>query len=107
MIATSRKRTYSVETSIATHAVSTMIATRISGKSSQVHIGATPKASRKITTATRFAPRLKRLVRTIDIGITRRGNWVLRTTPSWLTTELTASVVASWKKLNTTTLNSR
>ena len=27
---------------------------------------------------------------TIASGITRRGNWVLRTTPSWATTEVTA-----------------
>ncbi len=32
------------------------------------------------------------------VGITSRGNWVLRTTPSWATTEVTEFVVASWKK---------
>ncbi len=29
---------------------------------------------------------------TTESGITRRGNWVLRTTPSWATTEVTAFV---------------
>ena len=38
-------------------------------------------------TAIRFRPRLKRPVSTIDRGITRRGNWVLRTMPSCATTE--------------------
>ena len=41
-------------------------------------------------------------VSTVESGITRRGNWVLRTTPSWATTEVTAIVVASWKKVKRT-----
>ena len=44
-------------------------------------------------------------VRTIESGITRRGNCVLRTIPSWATTEVTAVVVDSWKKPNRTMLN--
>ena len=61
-----------------------------------------------MNTAIRFSPRLKRPVRTtVDSGITRRGNCVFRTIPSWLTTEVHGrDVVASWKKVNTTTLNS-
>ena len=35
---------------------------------------------------------MKAPVRTVESGITRRGNWVLRTTPSWATTEVTAFV---------------
>ena len=45
---------------------------------------------------------LKAPVRTVESGITRRGNWVLRTTPSWATTEVTALVVDSWKKVKRT-----
>ena len=45
---------------------------------------------------------MKAPVRTVASGITRRGNWVLRTTPSWATTEVTAFVVASWKKVKRT-----
>ncbi len=44
----------------------------------------------KITTTIRFMPRLKRAVTTTESGITMRGNWVLRTMPSWPTTEPTA-----------------
>ena len=39
-------------------------------------------------------------------GITSRGNCVLRTTDSWATIEPTAITVASWKKPNSTMLNS-
>ncbi len=39
---------------------------------------------------------------TVESGITSRGNWVLRTTPSWATTEATALLVASWKKVKGT-----
>ena len=79
----------------------------MTGKSSQVIIGSTPKASAKMITATMFVPRLKMPVRTAAIGITRRGNWVLRTIPSWATTEVVATVVASWKKVKRTMLRSR
>jgi hypothetical protein len=45
---------------------------------------------------------LKAPVTTVASGITRRGNWVLRTTPSWATTEVTPLVVDSWKKVKRT-----
>ncbi len=35
----------------------------------------------------------------MDNGITNRGNWVLRTIPSWPTTEETELVVDSWKNV--------
>ena len=54
-------------------------------------------------TATRFSPRLNTPVNTTESGITRRGNWVLRTTLSWLTTEVTEREVASWKNVKRTT----
>ena len=56
---------------------------------------------------TRLRPRLKTPVSTVEIGITSRGNWVLRTTPSWATTEVTAFVVDSWKKVKRTIPSSR
>ncbi len=55
----------------------------------------------------RFSPRLKPAVSTTDSGITIRGNCVLRTIASWATTEPTEVLVASWKKPNSTMLNSR
>ena len=58
-----------------------------------------------MNTTTRFSARLKRLVRTTASGITIRGNWVLRTTPSWPTTELVAVTVASAKNPKRTMLN--
>ena len=57
-------------------------------------------------TAIRFSARLKRAVSTTASGITSRGNWVLRTTLSCLTTEVTDAELASWKNVNRTTLNS-
>ena len=47
-----------------------------------------PKAKRKTKTITMFRKRLKAAVRTVASGITSRGNWVLRTMPSWATTEV-------------------
>ena len=79
MIARSRKRGNSDETSIETATVIATSSTRINGNSSHVHIGATPKASRNTSTTTRFSPRLNRLVSTTASGITSRGNCVLRT----------------------------
>ena len=46
----------------------------------------------KTKTTIRLRPKLKAPVSTIESGITRRGNWVLRTIPSWATTEVTAVV---------------
>src|SRR4051794_34360612 len=106
MIAVSRKRGNSDETIIDTAMVSTSSRARITGKSSQVQVGSTPEASTKTATTTRFSPRLNRLVSTTASGMTRRGKWVLRTTDSWLTIELTAVIVASWKKPKSTTLKS-
>ncbi len=60
----------------------------------------------KIRTTIRFIPRLKRPVTTTESGITMRGNWVLRTTLSWLTTDCTAPCVASEKSPKRTTLKS-
>src|SRR5215207_3209962 len=105
MIAMSRNRGNSDETIIDTAAVITTRAASTSGNSSHVHVGVTPNASRNTSTTTRLSPRLNRLVTTTESGITRRGNWVLRTTDSWLTIELTAALVASWKKPNSTMLN--
>ena len=48
MIAVSRKRTYRDESSVDTAVAKTNSSTTISGKSSQVHCGVTPKARRKI-----------------------------------------------------------
>ena len=85
-----------------TAAVKTARASRVNGKSSQVQLGSTPKAKMKAKTTTRLVARLKSPVSTIESGITRRGNWVLRTTPSCVTTEVTELLVASWKKVKTT-----
>ena len=106
MIARSRKRGYSDERSIETAVVITISAASTTGSSSHVHIGATPNARMKTNTTTRFRPRLNRLVSTTASGITRRGNCVLRTTPSCPTIDVTATPVASWKKPNSTMLNS-
>ena len=56
----------------------------------------------KTKTTIRLREKLKPPVSTTESGITRRGNWVLRTTPSWATTEVTAFCVASWKKVKRT-----
>src|SRR6476659_3301039 len=102
MIATSRKRTKRTERIRLTAAVRTKSAATATGNSSHVHIGSTPQARMKTRTMTRLRQKLKKDVTTVASGITRRGNWVLRTTPSWATTEVTAAVVASWKKVNWT-----
>jgi hypothetical protein len=106
MIAMSRKRGYSAATIMLTAVVMTISSRRITGNSSQVHIGVTPKARMKMNTTIRLSARLNRLVRTTASGITRRGNCVLRTTPSWPTIEVTAMPVASWKNPKSTMLNS-
>ena len=69
----------------------------ISGSASQVSLGPTPEAAMKTSTAIRLRQRLNRLVSTTESGITRRGNCILRTMFSLLTTERTARVVASEK----------
>ena len=56
----------------------------------------------KAKTTIRLRQKLKAPVSTVASGITSRGNWVLRTTPSWATTEVTAFVVDSWKKVKRT-----
>ncbi len=71
--------------------------TTISGSASQVILGATPEAAMKTSTAIRLRHRLNRLVSTTESGITRRGNCILRTILSLVTTERTARVVASEK----------
>lgn len=58
-------------------------------------------------TATRFSAKLNRPVSTTERGMTRRGNCVFRTTLSWLTTDVTEATLASWKKVNMTTLKRR
>ncbi len=45
-------------------------------------------------------------MRTTESGITRRGNCIFRTTPSWAATEVTARWVASAKKVNSMMLSS-
>src|SRR5438046_2433369 len=102
MIATSRYRTYREERIIATAEVKAKRATRISGSNSQLQVGDTPEARMKTKTAIRFRARLNDPVSTVARGMTRRGNWVLRTTPSWATTDVTEVLVASWKKVNST-----
>ena len=67
----------------------------MTGRSSQVHIGVTPKASMKTKTTIMLRPRVNSVVSTTESGITRRGNCVLRTMPSWPTTEPTEPPVAS------------
>ena len=83
-------------------AVKTNSAATANGKSSQVQVGSTPKAKMKAKTMTRLRQKLKAPVSTVASGITSRGNWVLRTTASWLTTEVTALVLDSWKKVKRT-----
>src|ERR671925_2208186 len=106
MIAVSRKRGYSADRIIATAVVSTSSANTTIGNSSHVHVGEMPATRMKPNTTTRFTAKLNRLVSTTASGITSRGNCVLRTTDSWLTIELTAVTVASWKKPNRTMLKS-
>ena len=61
----------------------------------------------KTSTTTMFSAEVEeRRCSTVASGITRRGNWVLRTMPSWATTDVTACEVASWKKPNRTMLSS-
>ena len=66
-----------------------------------------PNTKEKTRTAIMFIPRLKIEVRTTDIGITRRGNWVLRTMPSRPATAVVATIVASWKNVKRTMLSRR
>ena len=61
----------------------------------------------KMNTAIMFSPRFKTLVSTKASGMTRRGNWVLRTIPSLSTTEVSACCVDSVKKVNSMMLKSR
>ena len=105
MIPRSRNRGNSEDTIIDTAVVRTNSDARTTGISSQVHVGETPKARMKMNTTTRFRSRLKSAVRTTASGITRRGNCVFLTTPSWVTIEPTAVVVASWKNPKSTMLN--
>ncbi len=72
--------------------VRTKSAATANGKSSQVQVGSTPQARMKTKTTTRLRQKLKAAVSTVASGITSRGNWVLRTIPSWVTTEVTAFV---------------
>ena len=72
--------------------VKTNSAPTATGNSSQVQIGSTPQARMKTKTMTRLRQKLKAPVSTVASGITSRGNWVLRTIPSWATTEVTAFV---------------
>jgi|SRR3712207_2210943 len=106
MIAVSRKRGYKADRAVATAVVRTKSRTSTSGNSSHVQCGPTPAATTKTSTTARFTPRLKRLVTTTARGMTRRGNWLLRTTDSWLTMDGTACDVASWKNEKRTMLNS-
>ena len=107
MIPVSRKRGYSAATSVDTAVGEDQQQQRAAAAGrSHDHIGSTPAASRNANTTTRFRPRLKTAVSTTASGITSRGNCVLRTTDSWLTIELTACVVASWKNEKSTMLNS-
>src|SRR5688500_11946483 len=107
MIWVSRKRGYSDETIIATAVVRTNSRISTTGSRTHVQTGVTPHAITKMNTTTRLGPRLNTLVSTTDRGITRRGNWVLRMTPSYRAIEPTADVVASWKNPNSTRLKSR
>src|SRR5258706_790360 len=107
MIDTSRKRGYSAETIIETAAVNTNSASSTGINPDQVHEGEIPNASTNTNATTRFSARLKSAVNTTAIGITSRGNCVLRTTASWPTIDPTAIVDASWKNPNRTMLNSR
>ena len=61
----------------------------MTGRSSQVHIGVTPKASMKAKTTIMLRPKVNSVVRTTESGMTSRGNWVLRTMPSCPTTDAT------------------
>src|SRR3954453_12103861 len=99
MIWTSRQRKHSDDSSIAAAVVIAVSNSRTTGRNSQVHVGETPKARMKMKTAIRLRPRLKRAVSTTENGMTSRGNWVLRTMLSWLTTEMTDSEEASWKNV--------
>ncbi len=74
----------------------------ISGSSSQLSIGSTPLASAKISTTIRFSARLNIASSTIDVGITRRGKWILRSMFSRSTMLRTAPPVASAKNVNST-----
>ena len=71
-------------------AVSTKRAANATGKRSQVQVGSTPQARTKARTTIRLRQKLKAAVITVASGITSRGNWVLRTTASWVATEVTA-----------------
>src|SRR5206468_1216820 len=72
---------------------------RTSGaKASQVQRGVSPEIVAKMNTTTRFRARLKQAVRTTDIGITMRGNWIFRTRFSRPITHVTAPPVASERR---------
>ena len=73
MIAMSRKRGYSEETIIETATVNTSEREQDQREQQPGRIGVTPNASRKTSTATRFSPRLNRLVSTTASGITSAG----------------------------------
>ena len=106
MIPTSRKRGFSDDRIIEIAVAITNSPARTTPKSSQLQRGEMPKARMNTNTTTKFRTRLNTLLRTTASGITRRGNCVLRTTDSWFTIELTAVLVASWKKPNSTMFSS-
>ena len=56
----------------------------------------------KTVTTIRFRDRLNSASSTIESGITRRGNWILRTSGSLSTTPRTAFMVASPKNVKRT-----
>src|SRR5215204_803805 len=96
---TSRKRTYSADNSIATPIDSAQRTARITGTCTHVPCGFTPEASEKTSTTRKLRARLKEAVTTVVVGITSRGNWILRTSCSRSTTEDTAPLVASAKNV--------
>ena len=107
MIARSRKRGYSDETIIDTAVVSDEQRPAPAGSSSHVHIGSTPKASRKTSTTTRFSAEVEqRSSARRRAGSPAAGTASCARPPPAPTIDVTACRVASWKKPNSTMLNS-
>ena len=107
MIPTSRKRGYRAETIIETAVVNTNIGSRITGSSSQVQTGETPSTRMNTKLTIRFRPRLNSVVQTTASGYHQPRELGLADHRLVAHDRGTAIVVASWKKPNRTTLNSR
>jgi len=98
----SRNRTNAIDSTIVVPNANSTSAASTTGTTSQLSRGRAPDASRKISTGTRFRPRLNTAVMTLAMGTASRGKSTLRTRLSRITRLRTPCVVASLTNENST-----